>query len=200
MNEPIQPAVPETCPAVFPLSYSDLARLFDYLRREWPVFLPEALYLVLGVEAATHLVPRSVRKPTHITVQNLLRHLEGEDFQHIREVLRELGNQCLRQLAERQLKFLESLPTDEWNHPVEVLSRPWHLEVMIALCEERTTEGTKGQQNDRLTIADKLRPALEIERRAASRRLSLAEQVDAMVDKVLARENRSSLNGEPNGE
>jgi hypothetical protein len=190
MNDPARPAAPEIRPAVFPLPPEDLAKLFDYLRREWPVFIPEALHLILGVEAAPHLLPWGVREPTHETVRDLLRRLEGEDFQAIREVLRELADQHLRQLAERQLDFLESLPGNEWKHPVDVLSRPWHLEGILTLCEERAHQGTKKQQNRRLEISTKLKAAHEIEKRAAARRRNLSEQVDAMVDKVLARAAR----------
>jgi hypothetical protein len=190
MNDPAEPAVPEIRPAVFPLPPEDLAKLFDYLRREWPMFIPEVLHLILGAQNAHHLLPRGVREPTHETMQDLLRRLEGEDFQGIREVLRELADQHLRQLAERQLDFLESLPGKEWKHPVEVLSRPWHLEGILTLCEERAHEGTKKQQNRRLKISKKLKAAHEIEKRAASRRRDFSDEVEAMVDKVLARADR----------
>ena len=185
-------------PAVFPLSNGDLTRLFEVLRRRCPDLLAEARHLLLGAEAAAALLPPGLtREPTYESQKEMLLLLESEGLHSIFEIIRALGDTSLRRSAEPLLDHLESMPCEEWAHPVDVLRRPWHLKVLLTLCEERLPSRT-GRQLKRLrVITERLQAALTLEERAAARRVRTAE---ALNKRSLLREQREGDKGEPPNE
>jgi hypothetical protein len=157
--------------AIFPLDNVDLAHFLGTLERLNPGLLPQARHLLLGRYVAKTLLPPGLaRTPTTEEIEEILLLLQQEGLQKIATVVQELAEQSLKDSTERDLNYLESLPSTSWHHPAEVLSRPWNLARLLTLCDERRSSRSGAQRKTLLRIKKKLSAAQKLEQRAAKRR------------------------------
>ena len=155
------------------LGFSDieLTQITLAVERRSPELLPGLRWLILGRQLSVALfTPEVCQSPTPVQLEEILAILEDEELVHLEQRMRVLAERNLRDRAEQNLAYLATFESEEWNHPAKILSRPWHLEILLAVCNERIGR-SRGPERDKLMgIAQKLRRACDLEVRAARRR------------------------------
>ena len=148
-------------------------RLVEVVEEVDPEFLLRLRWLLLGDMAGSKLFPEGFCvRPTWTELQRLLARLKVRGHTYQSELLQRVSN-TRPDGAMENLTFLESLPPNSWHHPAEVIKRPWELDRMLKLCQERL-DATRDPQYQALleSIIPKLEKAKAIEDTAAERRLA----------------------------
>jgi hypothetical protein len=148
-------------------------RLTEVVEEVDSTYLPRLRWLLLGNLAGSQLFPEGFCvKPTKTELQRFLAQLEVRGHTYQSELLQRLSN-VRPDRAMQHLDHLETLAPKSWKHPVTVLNRPWELDRMVQLCEERLAATTDARYQALLeTIIPKLRRAQTVEGKAAERRKS----------------------------
>ena len=144
-------------------------RLVEAVREVDLEFLPRLRWVLLGKLAESKLFPEGFcARPTPTDLQRLLAQLQVQGYDYQRQILQA---KFRPDRAMDNLAFLETLHPNTWKHPAEVIKRPWELERMLMLCEERIVTTRDAKHRKRLeSILPKLKKAQAIEASAAERR------------------------------
>lgn len=151
----------------------ELATLFELLGREARDLRAVCRWLVLGPELSAAILPEQTRPPTAEDLVSLLRLLEREaaELLPIGFWLVDASEHTTAAWAEFQLDRLIATDIEAWEHPAQVLERPWpDYQLLWNACIARRKRARGKRRQHLLLVEEKLERTARIEASARQRR------------------------------